>query len=550
MSVANPNASPSASRNLTVLIDPRCRVGFGAVARRSALLAIVLGLLGVACAPPGEPAIPVSAGQHWLTQTVDFLSDAGRSPSLALDPVGLPHLAYLGLNQKLKPGEISPARPLTLPVIPAVLVSSLTKDGVWNHNAVIATQNVASPLPLKKGDLVAIAVDGQGNEHVAFTEKGALQYAAQSVGSYGTPAKIAAGKFVGLSIAVDPKGTPWVSWLANGHLMVATSSNGTKWSTDVVSPAATARRPPARSSIQMGPGGPVVAYTGTNGPMLAARTRGGWATAAFDPGGGGYGISLALDASGNPFVGYYAPSGLVRFVQPTSAGLKVLFRAAGGPRHPAGWSAGIGVDRTGAVYLAWYDGVGDLVRAASNVGGRFHLISGSGTENGELPQLAVTPDGSAVYVAWYDHVNLDLVLGTYDAHPVRNIAVAVPPGNATPSAAASGGPPAGACPSTDDVTITAPAGASVSGFKEKTVAAPASKPVAICFQNQEAGVGHNVAVFSADPLANPSAKNFFAGTVVTGVTTTSYDVGKLPPGSYFFHCDVHPTTMTGTLTVK
>ena len=37
---------------------------------------------------------------------VDFLSDTGRSPNIVVDSDGLPHLAYLGLNQKLKKGEI------------------------------------------------------------------------------------------------------------------------------------------------------------------------------------------------------------------------------------------------------------------------------------------------------------------------------------------------------------------------------------------------------------------------------------------------------------
>jgi plastocyanin len=96
----------------------------------------------------------------------------------------------------------------------------------------------------------------------------------------------------------------------------------------------------------------------------------------------------------------------------------------------------------------------------------------------------------------------------------------------------------------------AASGAATSGFKTTSVAAPASKPVAICFENQDSGVSHNIGVFSDDPIKDPSAKTFFTGDIVSGPTTTDYAVGKLAPGSYFFHCDVHPTTMTGTLTVK
>ena len=65
-----------------------------------------------------------------------------------------------------------------------------------------------------------------------------------------------------------------------------------------------------------------------------------------------------------------------------------------------------------------------------------------------------------------------------------------------------------------------------------------------------AGVAHNVHVYSEDPAANPSAKSLFTGTIVTGPTTTTYSLAALPAGSYYFHCDVHPTTMKGRLLVK
>jgi hypothetical protein len=38
----------------------------------------------------------------------------------------------------------------------------------------------------------------------------------------------------------------------------------------------------------------------------------------------------------------------------------------------------------------------------------------------------------------------------------------------------------------------------------------------------------------------------FAGDLVTGPATATYDVPAIPAGTYFFHCDVHPTQMFGT----
>jgi plastocyanin len=49
----------------------------------------------------------------------------------------------------------------------------------------------------------------------------------------------------------------------------------------------------------------------------------------------------------------------------------------------------------------------------------------------------------------------------------------------------------------------------------------------------------------ADDTATDS---IFAGDLITGVDTVTYDVKPLDAGSYYFHCDVH-TNMTGTLAV-
>ena len=38
--------------------------------------------------------------------------------------------------------------------------------------------------------------------------------------------------------------------------------------------------------------------------------------------------------------------------------------------------------------------------------------------------------------------------------------------------------------------------------------------------------------------------------LVTGVAAKTYQVTPLPGGTYFFHCDVHPTVMFGTFVVK
>jgi plastocyanin len=112
------------------------------------------------------------------------------------------------------------------------------------------------------------------------------------------------------------------------------------------------------------------------------------------------------------------------------------------------------------------------------------------------------------------------------------------------SAPAGGGASGSAAPATPagpaaDVTIVAEQIA----FTTPDVSAPAGKAFTIAFTNKDQGTQHNV------EIKKPDGSDAFKGQIVTGPTTTTYNVPALPAGSYTFNCSVHPT-MTGTLTVK
>lgn len=74
---------------------------------------------------------------------------------------------------------------------------------------------------------------------------------------------------------------------------------------------------------------------------------------------------------------------------------------------------------------------------------------------------------------------------------------------------------------------------------------PAGKPFTLVFNNQDAGVPHNVTILRAQG----SADVFYRETVVTGPKTVSWKVKPLAAGNYYFLCDVHPN-MNGTVVVK
>ena len=81
-------------------------------------------------------------------------------------------------------------------------------------------------------------------------------------------------------------------------------------------------------------------------------------------------------------------------------------------------------------------------------------------------------------------------------------------------------------------------------FSTNTLAAPAGQAFTIDFDNEDAGIPHNIEILDSTGASK------FMGTIVTGPTKTTYDVPALAPGTYMFKCDVHPTVMIGTLTVK
>jgi plastocyanin len=83
-------------------------------------------------------------------------------------------------------------------------------------------------------------------------------------------------------------------------------------------------------------------------------------------------------------------------------------------------------------------------------------------------------------------------------------------------------------------------------FSTSSLSAPASLRFDIAFANQDPGIPHDVAIYT-----NPSAATLlFRGTTFPGVRTVTYRIPPLPPGTYFFRCDVHPAQMTGTIVVK
>jgi plastocyanin len=81
-------------------------------------------------------------------------------------------------------------------------------------------------------------------------------------------------------------------------------------------------------------------------------------------------------------------------------------------------------------------------------------------------------------------------------------------------------------------------------FDTSEISLPAGGQAAIDFDNRDPGIPHNVAVYT-----EAGGEALFQGEVITGPASITYRFPAPQPGQYYFQCDVHPTTMSGTVTV-
>lgn len=151
------------------------------------------------------------------------------------------------------------------------------------------------------------------------------------------------------------------------------------------------------------------------------------------------------------------------------------------------------------------------------------------------PDLSGTPLFSGDLVTGPGKVTYDvpaLDAGTYAFNCVVH-----PSMTGTMEAAGSGADGGGGGPS---VTVTAQNVA----FDTDTISLPADTASTIVFDNRDAGIQHNIAIFEDDTMATV----LFRGELVTGPGKAEYQIPPLPAGEYYFHCDVHPN-MNGTVVV-
>ena len=78
------------------------------------------------------------------------------------------------------------------------------------------------------------------------------------------------------------------------------------------------------------------------------------------------------------------------------------------------------------------------------------------------------------------------------------------------------------------------------------LAVPADTPFTVHVTNEDAGIQHNFSIYDSFF----EKKNYFKSPKLTGPASETLNVSGLPPGHYYFQCDVHGPAMSGAFIVK
>lgn len=128
--------------------------------------------------------------------------------------------------------------------------------------------------------------------------------------------------------------------------------------------------------------------------------------------------------------------------------------------------------------------------------------------------------------------------------PASQPTAAASPASGTPASQATGTPQGTATSGGGGGSTVSIAASNI--LFDKTKLAASAGTVKIEFDNKDGGIPHNFNVFDGK---DATGKSLGATAIEAGPTKQELTI-ELKAGSYYFQCDVHPTTMSGTLTVS
>lgn len=88
-------------------------------------------------------------------------------------------------------------------------------------------------------------------------------------------------------------------------------------------------------------------------------------------------------------------------------------------------------------------------------------------------------------------------------------------------------------------------------FNVSTLTLKANSDITITFENKDAGVPHNFVVWPSKAVASSgnTGQAIHTGNTFNGVRTNEEKFKAGAPGTNYFECTIHPTSMFGTITI-
>jgi plastocyanin len=552
------------------------------VSTRLLTILSALALVAVGCGSIPEGEVVGGEGSRFVPFVAEFLDDAGLGASVAVDAEGVPVSSYWIFPAVLAEGEIPVGRPIGAPYITtddpepkdgaAIGLASVSADGVWTRGAAAQVRETPTGVYIPYGPAFEktligataentngtdVAIDDAGGTHVVWTGQNGVYYAGgtdafsvEQVYDYDFTVR-QAGPIGRASVAVDADGNPWVAYTvnANGQQVRVATASDEGWRTQTVAtiPQCAGCPQPMPTRVGVTSAGPTVAWVDTDaGAVMASVLEGDeWVATEVAGGVSGQGLDMAVDADGNALLTFYDDDGGVQLARQSGTSWSLAKIADARPSDPEAIgnlapATGIAVDDGGAMVAAWDDAEG-VVFATSDDGETFTPVETLDTAGGRSPSVGISPDGANVYVAWYDVDGENLRFGVQG--DVGELAVAAPSPTVNPADVAP--PPTGGggeCGADGEILLDIEAQAG-NTFSTDCLVAAAGEGFTINYSNADT-VPHNIDVY-----IEQGGESLATTDILPGPLEDPLDVDPLDAGEYYFQCDVHPTTMFGTLAV-
>jgi len=466
-------------------------------------------------------------------------------PALAVTPAGTPWVAFILATARGQ--EVTVKTPVA---------------GAWKTDVLetIAPRS-APPQPYR----VAATISGSGRPVVVYSNGSSVHAAVLGGGAEGGWAfsTVEAGADgYGLSATTGKDGTIHVSYYAGDQVRVATSGDGISWQTSTVATVGKGTNDSGRSTGIAADDAGTVYVTwydpGTDSVRLASATADTFEPIEVKDTNGGVLPAVAAAPDGSAvYVAWYA-EGSQDLMLGTYAEVTGVDLAVPSPTPSAAPTTTPPTTQCTKVSNGVVDIVAQGIAFDTNcieapVNTPF-TIAFDNKDAGVMHNVSVYPSAAELTnpiekgeiitgPATADYKVPALKTGDYyfhcDVHPTQMFGkLVVGGGGGGGSAGGGGGGASGGV--TTEVTAQGLA------FDTSTITLTAGKESTITFTNDDAGTQHNIAIFpSSTDLSSP----LFTGDLVTGPDKVTYTIPPLQAGTYFFHCDVHPT-MTGQVVVK